>query len=107
MTLPKIYITIDDGLDPTHSIEILSLLKKYEAKATFFWITQKAQELHDNNIALFSEILSLINTDGHEIGFHDPADYLPNLKSRIWSHFSFAEFTKGLEDLSKLTEASV
>ena len=64
-TLPEnkgIAITFDDGPDPNVTPQILEVLKKYNAKATFFVIGNKL----DNNIELLQEII----TQGHKLGNH-------------------------------------
>lgn len=55
-------ITFDDGPHPVHTPEILDLLAKYNAKATFFVLGKKA-ELHP-------EIIKREIKEGHEIGNH-------------------------------------
>lgn len=57
-----ISITFDDGPDPDFTLKTLSLLKKYESKATFF-ITGKNAEKHP-------EIVRQILEEGHSIGNH-------------------------------------
>jgi peptidoglycan/xylan/chitin deacetylase (PgdA/CDA1 family) len=55
-------LTFDDGPDPAHTREVLSILDKYETKATFFVIGRKAAQ----NRELVLEIASR----GHDIGVH-------------------------------------
>lgn len=58
----KVYLTFDDG--PTSEITqwVLSQLKNYQAKATFFCI--------GNNIEKHPEIFNKVIKDGHAIGNH-------------------------------------
>lgn len=58
----KIYLTFDDGPTPDVTKWILSLLKKYDAKATFFCI--------GNNIEKYPDIYNTIIQEGHSIGNH-------------------------------------
>ncbi|RZJ54864.1 MAG: polysaccharide deacetylase family protein, partial [Flavobacterium sp.] len=60
-TEKKIALTFDDG--PTsYTLEVLALLKKYNAKATFFCIGK--------NIEAHPEILKQIIDEGHLVGNH-------------------------------------
>lgn len=64
---PLIALTIDDSPDNNHlfphtTIGILDVLAQYKAKATFFIITNKAQES--------SELLQTMVNQGHELGNH-------------------------------------
>lgn len=58
----KIYLTFDDGPTPDITEWVLSELKKYNAKATFFCI--------GNNIQKYPEIFKKVVSDGHSIGNH-------------------------------------
>ena len=58
----KIAITFDDGPNSNFTLEILKILKHYDAKATFFCIGQ--------NIEKHPEILKAIAENGHDIGNH-------------------------------------
>lgn len=55
-------ITFDDGPNPESTSKVLSLLEKYEAKATFFLIGKNAEK--------HPEIVRQIIEDGHSIGNH-------------------------------------
>ncbi|MEG1936289.1 MAG: polysaccharide deacetylase family protein, partial [Rikenellaceae bacterium] len=57
-----IAITFDDGVDPILTPKVLDVLKRYDAKATFFIIGKQA--LHH------AEILKRIVAEGHSIGNH-------------------------------------
>lgn len=58
----QIAITFDDGPNSEYTLQVLSLLKRYDAKATFFCIGQ--------NIKTNPELLKRIITEGHVIGNH-------------------------------------
>lgn len=55
-------ITFDDGVDETVTPIILDILKKYDAKATFFIIGEKAKK--------FPHIVKRIADEGHQVGNH-------------------------------------
>ena len=57
-----IYLTFDDGPIPKITPWVLSLLKKYKAKATFFCVGA--------NIEKHPEILQQIISEGHSVGNH-------------------------------------
>ncbi len=58
----SISLTFDDGPDPVFTPKTLDLLKKYQAKATFFCIGQKANQ--------YPEIIQRIVAEGHTLGNH-------------------------------------
>lgn len=55
-------LTFDDGPDENTTAKLLKVLKEHDAKATFFVMGRRAEELPDQ--------LSQIIRDGHEIGNH-------------------------------------
>lgn len=57
-----LYLTFDDGPHPTITPIVLDLLLKYNAKATFFCIGDRAKR--------YPEILERIRLEGHAIGNH-------------------------------------
>lgn len=59
---PEVWLTIDDGPDPVHTPRILEILQRFEAKATFFVIGERA--------AKFPEELAAIRAAGHEVANH-------------------------------------
>lgn len=59
---PVIYLTFDDGPIPEITESILQLLKKYDAKATFFCI--------GDNIEKHPDVFKKIINDGHSVGNH-------------------------------------
>lgn len=58
----SLYLTFDDGPDPLCTPQVLSLLKKYNVKATFFVIGLKARQ--------HPELTSQMLQHGHTIGDH-------------------------------------
>ncbi len=57
-----IYLTFDDGPHPIITPEVLDLLEKYNAKASFFCI--------GNNVEKYQEVYARIVEAGHTIGNH-------------------------------------
>jgi peptidoglycan/xylan/chitin deacetylase (PgdA/CDA1 family) len=57
-----IYLSFDDGPHPTITPFVLQLLKKYNAKATFFCIGE--------NVARYPDIYRQIIDEGHAVGNH-------------------------------------
>ncbi|MBQ0081483.1 MAG: polysaccharide deacetylase family protein [Alistipes sp.] len=58
----SVYLTFDDGPTPGVTEWILSTLKKYNAKATFFVLGK--------NVELYPDLYSKLLEDGHKIGNH-------------------------------------
>src|SRR5438067_13346803 len=59
---PEVWLTIDDGPSPAHTVAMLDLLDRFNARATFFVIGRRAEQYPH----LVTEILSR----GHEIANH-------------------------------------
>lgn len=57
-----LYLTFDDGPTPGVTDAVLSLLERYGAKASFFWIGK--------NVTAHPEYLERIKTAGHRLGGH-------------------------------------
>ena len=57
-----IYLTFDDGPHPIATPFVLDVLKKYNAKATFFCIGK--------NVVAYPDIYSRILKEGHQVGNH-------------------------------------
>ncbi|MBW7453411.1 polysaccharide deacetylase family protein [Paenibacillus sepulcri] len=55
-------LTFDDGPDPVQTLEILDLLRQYDAKCTFFVVGKR--------VKLYPDILNQISAEGHEIANH-------------------------------------
>jgi peptidoglycan/xylan/chitin deacetylase (PgdA/CDA1 family) len=60
--LKMVFLTFDDGPDPESTPRLLGLLKKVEAKATFFVLGK--------NVERYPDLAKKIIEDGHEIGEH-------------------------------------
>ena len=56
-------LTFDDGPDPRFTPLLLDLLKKYDAKATFFVVGSNAER--------YPELIRRIHEEGHLIGIHN------------------------------------
>jgi len=61
-TKDQVYLTFDDGPDPTFTPQILTILEKEQSRASFFVIGQKAQQ--------YPEIIQQMNQSGHTVGIH-------------------------------------
>lgn len=57
-----LYLTFDDGPHPTITPQVLDILRKYNAKATFFCI--------GNNVRKYPETFELLRKEGHSVGSH-------------------------------------
>ena len=58
----KLYLTFDDGPHPTITPQVLEILKKFNAKATFFCV--------GSNVKKYKETFELIKKEGHSVGSH-------------------------------------
>jgi peptidoglycan/xylan/chitin deacetylase (PgdA/CDA1 family) len=58
----EVWLTIDDGPDRVHTARMLEMLKRFEAKATFFVVGRRA--------AQFPAELRAIRDAGHDLGNH-------------------------------------
>lgn len=74
----SVFLTFDDGPDPVGTLPVLEVLKKYNAKATFFVIAEKIRR----NPELLREILR----QGHTLGNHS------------WDH-NYRNFWRGVDAL--------
>lgn len=75
----KVALTFDDGPHPTNTLEILELLDKTDAKATFFML--------GNRVDFYPDIAKVIAEKGHELGNH------------TWTHKDLT--TLGQEEISE------
>lgn len=89
---PWVTITFDDGPDPVYTPELLSLLEKYNIKACFFLLADKAQKYP----ALVQEIVKR----GHEIGIHGYRHYLNWL---LGPKATYLELKKSIEIIKNIT----
>jgi peptidoglycan-N-acetylglucosamine deacetylase len=58
----RVAMTFDDGPHPENTMRILELLKKYDAKATFFMLGSR--------VDFYPAIAKKVAEDGHELGNH-------------------------------------
>src|SRR5881394_2040718 len=58
----EVWLTIDDGPSPVHTVAILDLLDRFKARATFFVIGSRAEK--------YPHLLTEILSRGHEIANH-------------------------------------
>lgn len=77
---PYFAITFDDGPNPTYTPIVLDILKKQNAKATFFLIGKEAE--------MYPELVKQIIGDGHAIGNHS---YSHALNSGFFSKKNWLE----------------
>jgi len=91
----KIALTFDDGPHAVYTAEILSILKEYGIKATFFVVGQNATE-HPSLVKQAAE-------EGHEIGNHTFSH--PKLKEQNAESFSYElEKTRAvIEDITGIS----
>jgi peptidoglycan-N-acetylglucosamine deacetylase len=62
LDLPLVALSFDDGPHPTFTPQVLDILRRHEAKATFFLIGERALR--------YPELVARIKAAGHEIGNH-------------------------------------
>lgn len=74
----KAYLTFDDGPDPVWSPQVLAVLRKYQAHATFFMIGR--------NAATFQDTIVQIAKDGNTLANHSYNHY--DLTTLSFSSFS-------------------
>lgn len=65
----EIALTFDDGPDPVYTPQLLDLLKRYDARATFFVVGHHAEQ--------HPELIRRMHEEGHDIGIHNYVHY-PN-----------------------------
>ncbi|MBA2243176.1 MAG: polysaccharide deacetylase family protein [Chthoniobacterales bacterium] len=58
----EVWLTLDDGPSPAHTLKILDLLKQFDAKATFFVIGANAEK--------YPHLVTEILTRGHTLANH-------------------------------------
>jgi peptidoglycan/xylan/chitin deacetylase (PgdA/CDA1 family) len=57
-----VYLTFDDGPHPSITDEVLAILARYQAKATFFCV--------GNNAVKYPEVVNRLRAQGHALGNH-------------------------------------
>ena len=60
--MPGIMLTFDDGPNPQYTPQLLDLLKRYDIKAIFFVVAEKAER--------HPELIKRMQREGHVIGLH-------------------------------------
>ncbi len=80
---PTVYLTFDDGPNPTTTPLVLEALKQYDAQATFFCV--------GHNVEKYPEWLETLTEAGHAVGNHThnhlngwqtpTRDYLANIET--------------------------
>ncbi|VBB08291.1 polysaccharide deacetylase [Lucifera butyrica] len=58
----KVALTFDDGPDPVYTPQILDILNKYNARATFFVVGKHAEK--------YPDLVRRIISEGHTLGIH-------------------------------------
>jgi len=82
----NLFLTFDDGPTPEITDWVLEVLKKYNAKATFFCVGQNAEKHPD--------ILNRITNEGHTLGNHT------HNHIKGWKHKT-KEYLKNVDEASK------
>ncbi|GKV69610.1 hypothetical protein NCCP2716_21080 [Sporosarcina sp. NCCP-2716] len=79
----RVALTFDDGPDPKSTAQILEILKKYDAKATFFMLGSRVE--------YYPDMAKAVKAAGHEIGNHS------------WNHpdLSKMPLPKALEEINR------
>ena len=85
------YLTFDDGPDPVVTPQILDLLNKSGAKATFFVMGERAEA--------FPELVSRMLKEGHDVGEHSQSHYFPWASGPILSAKDLWECARVLDAL--------
>ncbi|MDH6131220.1 peptidoglycan/xylan/chitin deacetylase (PgdA/CDA1 family) [Kitasatospora sp. MAA4] len=86
---PRVALTFDDGPDPVHTRQVLEILERYGARATFFCV--------GHHVAALPDEVRRIASAGHELGNH------------TWSHPFLLDLTPDQlrEQLDRTAEAVV
>lgn len=70
--IPRVALTFDDGPDPLYTRQVLEILDRYGARATFFCV--------GHHVAALPDLVRRIAAAGHEVGNHSWSHpYLPDL----------------------------
>ena len=84
--LPLVGLSFDDGPHPTFTPQVLDILERHDAKATFFLIGERALR--------YPELVARIKAAGHEVGNH----YYKDCSTFVHSD---AEFLRYLEQTER------
>jgi len=82
---PLVALSFDDGPRPIFTPQVLDILQRHGAKATFFLIGNRALQ--------YPELVSRIKSDGHEVGNH----YYKNSSTFVHSDAEFLRFLQQTE----------
>lgn len=88
----ELALTFDDGPDPQYTAQLLDLLKRYEAKATFFVVGSHA--------AQHPELLKRMQAEGHAIGIHN---YIHRTNWLMWPGSVRKQVNRTNEVLERVT----
>lgn len=91
VTEDHISITFDDGPHPEFTPQVLDLLKKHKAKATFFLIGKNAEK--------YPQLVLRMIDEGHTIGNHSYSH------SKTFGFFSVEKITSELVQTDKILES--
>lgn len=95
-TTNEIFLTFDDGPHPEYTMQILNILKYYQAGATFFVTGENANK--------YPQIVKQINEDGHAIGLHSYTHPRFIGKSR---HFILSEIVNTQQTIQEIIHEKV
>lgn len=85
------YLTFDDGPDAQVTSKVLDVLKKYNAKATFFVVYKKGEE----ELKLYKRIVD----EGHTIGVHTASHNYTKIYSSVDAYLKdFNRISKHIEE---------
>lgn len=87
-----IYLTFDDGPVPEVTPKVLDILKRHNAKATFFCV--------GDNIRKYPELYKRLLDEGHNVGNHT-MHHLQGLKT------SFSDYMKDVEQSAELCSSNL
>lgn len=90
--IPLVALSFDDGPHPVFTPQVLDILQRYGAKATFFLIGERALR--------YPELVARIKAAGHEVGNH----YYKDGSTFIHSNAEFLRYLKETEIAINLTE---
>lgn len=89
---PIVALSFDDGPHPIFTPQVLDILQRYEAKATFFLIGERA--------LLYPEVVAQIKAAGHQVGNH----YYKNTATFGHSDVEFVRYLQQTEAAIGLIE---
>lgn len=93
---PLVALSFDDGPHPTYTSEVLAILSRHDAHATFFLIGQRALD--------HPEVVQAIKAGGHEVGNHyfHRGTTLGHSAAEFGANLDRAELAIGLSGSPKL-----